>query len=340
MANLRRITISDIAKAANVSKMTVSRVLNGQGGVSDDTRQRIQQMMDSLGYSANPAARTLRGASKVIGLVLPGVSSSYIGAVLTGITHAAERLDYGLMLYTQGDLANSTRSSYYASLLSNGLSDGVLLVVPHDYDVLIDAFKVHNLTYVIIDHHGATENEPAITATNKKGMLDAMRHLLALGHTRIGFITGRMALGCSLDRLQGYRDGLAEVGLSYDPELVREGDFLQPTGFQQAQALLGLQPRPTAIIASNDDMAFGAMDAIKDMGLRVGRDISVVGFDDVPMASNVYPRLTTVRQPMAAMGAAAMELLVTLLEGRKPMALQRELTTELVIRESTGRANP
>ncbi len=340
MANSQRITISDIAKAANVSKMTVSRVLNGQSGVSEETRQRIQQMMETLGYVANPAARTLRGSSKVIGLVLPGLTSPYIGAVLSGIASAAEQFDYGLMLYTQGSTDNVSRSAYYASLLSNGLSDGVLLVVPYDYDVLIEAFKKHNMAYVIVDHHGATENEPAVTATNRKGVLDAMRHLLALGHTQIGFITGRMALGCSQDRLQGYRDGLAEVGLPYDPELVREGDFHQLTGFQLGQSLLGIKRQPTAIIASNDEMAFGVMDAVKDAGLRVGRDVSVVGFDDVPMASSVYPRLTSVRQPMAGMGAAALELLVLILEGRKPMGLQRELATELVIRESTGRVNP
>jgi LacI family transcriptional regulator len=265
-----------------------------------------------------------------------------MGEVIQGISEAAEQLDYGLMLYTQGHTSDNrmSRTTYYASLLSNGLADGVVLVVPYNYDVLIEAFKEHDMPYVIIDHHGTTENEPAVTATNRKGVLEAMRHLLALGHRRIGFITGRMTLDCSVDRLQGYRDGLAEVGLSYDAELVREGDFEQPTGFRRAVELLSLADRPTAIIASNDEMAFGVMDAIKDAGLRVGRDISVIGFDDIPMASNVHPALTTVRQPMAAMGATALELIVTLLEGRTPITLQRELATELVIRETTARFSP
>lgn len=337
MASNARVTISHVAKVANVSTMTVSRVLNGQPGVSEKTRQRILDTIQQLGYVANPAARTLRGASKVIGLVLPGLTSPYMGEVITGISSAADRLEYGLMLYTQGRVGHSSRTTFYASLLSNGLADGAVLVVPYDYETLVQAFKDNGLPYVIIDHHGNIADEPAITATNRKGLLDAMRHLLALGHTRIGFITGRMNIGCSVDRLQGYQDALAEVGLAFDPALVLEGDFEQQTGFRQAQVFLAMDPRPTAIVASNDDMAFGVMDAVKEAGLRVGRDISIVGFDDVPMAAKVYPALTTVRQPMAAMGEAAIELLVALLQGRKVLTAQRELATELIVRESSGR---
>ncbi len=338
MSNGTRITISDVAEIAKVSKMTVSRVLNGQPGVSEKTRQRILETIDALGYVASPAARNLRGSSKIIGLVVPGLTSPYMGEVISGISRAADRLDYGLMLYTQGAGDRSSRTSYYASLLSNGLVDGVLTVVPYEHEVLLNAFKEHNLPYLLIDHHGDTNDEPAVTATNRKGVRDAMRHLLALGHTRIGFITGRMAIRCSHDRLQGYKDALEEVGLPYEPTLVLEGDFEQPTGFIQGRNFLQMNPRPTAIVASNDMMAFGVMDAIKEAKLQVGRDISVVGFDDIPMASQVFPKLTTVRQPLADMGETALDLLVTLIEGRTPIALQRELATELIIRESTARA--
>jgi len=210
-----------------------------------------------------------------------------------------------------------------------------VMVVPYDYEMFVQEFKSHNLPYVIIDHHGATSSEPAITATNRKGMIDAMRYLMALGHRRIGFITGRLSVGCAKDRLQGYREVLTEAHIAYDPELVVEGDFEQPTGFVQAQRLLALNQPPTAIVASNDSMAFGVMDAVKADGFRVGEDIAVIGFDDIPRASQVYPALTTVRQPMAEMGESAVDLLVTLLEGYKPLSLQRELATELIIRDST-----
>jgi LacI family transcriptional regulator len=146
-----------------------------------------------------------------------------------------------------------------------------------------------------------------------------------------------MDIACSHDRLEGYRAGLAEVGLSFDPALVREGDYLQPSGFKHTHDLLQLEVPPTAIIASNDVMAFGAMDAMKAAGMRIGRDISLVGFDDIFMASQTYPPLTTVRQPMADMGEAAIDMLVGLIQGRTVLNLRRELPTELIIRESTGR---
>ncbi|MBX3083874.1 MAG: LacI family DNA-binding transcriptional regulator [Anaerolineae bacterium] len=324
--------------------MTVSRVLNGKPGVSEKKRQFILETVETLGYVANAAARTLRGTSQILGLVVPGIGSPYMGQVIRGIMKTAERLDYGVMLYTQGDKGaelshteGNSRIDYFSPLFSSSLTEGAVLVVPYDYETLVDAFKEHQVPYVIIDHHGNIEDEPVITATNQKGIIDAMRHLLALGHKRIGFITGRMNMGCAQDRLLGYQTALKEVGLPYEQELVREGDFEQPTGFAKAVELLQLNPRPTAIIASNDVMAFGAMDAIKDIGLRVGHDVSVIGFDDIPMASQVYPTLTTVRQPMAEMGEAAVDLLITLLRGHTPLTLQRELSTELIIRESTAR---
>ncbi|MBI1281507.1 MAG: LacI family DNA-binding transcriptional regulator [Anaerolineaceae bacterium] len=335
------VTIADVAKLAQVSKMSVSRVLNGQTGVSESTRQRIMEAVEQLGYVPNAGTRGHADATKMIALLITDITTSYMGEIVRGVSSAAERLNYGLMLYTQGNMRSANhaeRTNFYLSLLSNSMVDGVLMVVPLDYEVIVSDLKAHNLAYVIIDHHNGTDNEPSVTATNRKGVLDAMRHLLALGHRRIGFITGRMDIACSLDRMQGYRDGLAEVGLEYVPELVLEGDFTQPTGFRQGQALLQLPEPPTAIIASNDLMAFGVMDAAKAAGLRVGHDFSIIGFDDIFMASQVYPPLTTIRQPMADMGADAFELLVALLEGRTVLNLRRELPTELIIRESTGRA--
>ncbi|HEX2622889.1 MAG TPA: LacI family DNA-binding transcriptional regulator [Phototrophicaceae bacterium] len=331
------VTIADVAELAQVSKMSVSRVLNGQTGVSEATRQRILEAVDQLGYVTNPGLRVRSGTSKLIGLLIPEIATTYMGDILRGVSHTTERLNYGLMLYTQSVENQTQRANHYQSLLNSPLVDGVLMVVPRNYEAIVSDLKAHDLAYVIIDHHSGTANEPSVTATNRKGILDAMRHLLALGHRRIGFITGRMDIVCSQDRLQGYRDGLAEVGLSFDPDLVREGDFSQPTGFQQAQTLVQLKDRPTAIVASNDVMAFGVMEAAKSVGLQVGSDLSVIGFDDIFMASQVYPTLTTVRQPLSEMGEVAVDMLVTLLQGRTVLNLRRELPTELIIRESTGR---
>jgi LacI family transcriptional regulator len=337
MANTH-VTIADVAEMAQVSKMSVSRVLNGQPGVSEKTRQRILEVIAQIGYVPTSGPNVRPVGSKLIALLIPDITTTYMGEILRGISGAAERLNYGLMLYTQGAVSNLQRTSYYLSLLGSSLVDGVLLIVPHDYEIIVSDLKQHELPYVIIDHHSDTEDEPSVAATNRKGVLDAMRHLLALGHQRIGFITGRMDIACSHDRLQGYRDGLTEVGLPFEPELVREGDFLQLSGFQNAQSLLRLDNPPTAIIASNDMMAFGAMDAAKLAGLTIGQDVSIVGFDDIDMASHTYPSLTTVRQPMADMGETALDMLVTLLQGRALLNSRRELPTELIVRDSTGRA--
>lgn len=331
------ITIADIAEVAQVSKMSVSRALNGQSGVSEQTRQRILKVANQLGYVQGASPRGRGSSLKLIGLLIPDITTSYMGEILRGVSSAAERLNYGLMLFTQGKIAHTERTSRYLALLNDSPVDGMLLVVPRDHEIIVNDLKAHDLPYFIIDHHSGTGDEPSVTATNRKGTMDAMRHLLALGHQRIGFITGRMDIACSHDRLQGYRDGLAEVGLPFDPELVREGDYTQPSGFQQAEALLGLESPPTAIVASSDLMAFGVMDAAKAANLIIGQDISIVGFDDIYMASQVHPRLTTVRQPLVAMGETALEQLVALLEGRTMLALRRELPTELVVRESTGR---
>ncbi len=332
------VTIADVAELANVSKMSVSRALNGQSGVSERTRQRILKAANQLGYVHSPNTRGRPNHSRLIGLLIPDITTTYMGEILRGISSAAERLNYGLMLYTQGTTHHEERTSHYLSLLDNSPIDGVIMIVPRNYEVVVTDLKNRELPYFIIDHHSGTDDEPSVTATNRKGIIDAMRHLLAFGHKRIGFITGRMDIACSHDRLQGYRDGLAEVGLTFDADLVREGDYSQPSGFQHGRDLLKLDKPPTAIIASNDLMAFGVMDAAKAANLTIGRDVSIIGFDDIYMASQSYPPLTTVRQPLVTMGKFALEQLVALLEGRTLLTLQQELPTELIIRESTGRA--
>lgn len=331
------ITIAHIAEAANVSKMSVSRTLNGQSGVSEKTRQRILEVAEQLGYDPNLTSRFRSNTSNLVGLFIPEIITPYMNEIMQGIRNAAERLSYGLVLYTQNMSGQPQSTHNDLSTANKTLVKGMIMVVPRNYEVIVQEWKERELPYVIIDHHSGAENEPSVAATNRKGIHEAMRYLLALGHQRIGFITGRMDIACSHDRLQGYRDGLAEIGLPYDEALVREGDFSQPRGFQEGQALFQLADRPTAIIASNDVMAFGVMDAAKYAGLSIGRDISIIGFDDIYMASQTYPALTTVRQPMANMGETALEMLVTIINRQMVLTPRRELPTELIIRESTGR---
>jgi LacI family transcriptional regulator len=332
----KRVTMREVAHLAGVSTKSVSRVMNSESGVSEETVQRIQNAIARLGYVANPAARRLRGSPRVIGLIVSGFEE-YADEIMRGMSRTAQHSGYNLVLYVQHAEAKSAEA--YRTLIASGLISGVLMIVPFDDEVLMEMCNYYELPYVLIDYQGKPPDAsvPTITVTNRKGVLEATRYLLTLGHRKIGFITGQMTMASARERLQGYRDGLAESGLPFDPSLVVEGDWMQKTGFTQAQLLLERHPDLTAIIGADDLTAFGVMDALKEAGLRIGEDVSVIGFDDIPMASNVHPTLSTVRQPMAQMGEAAVELLIALLEHRPPLTLQREFSTELVIRHSTGR---
>src|SRR5258708_8123427 len=327
-------TLQDVARLAGVSTKSISRVMNGEPGVSEATRQRIQEAIADLGYVANHAARRLRGGSNVIGLIVSGFDE-YAGQMLLGMSGSAQQLGYNLVLYVQNSATGA--QGPYETLIASGLVSGMLLMVPFDEAILIGLCNEYELPYVLIDYQGRepAENVPTVTVTNRKGVHEAPRYLLSLGHRRIGFITGLMTMASAGERLQGYKDGLEESGIAYDPGLVTEGDWSQKTGFIQTKILLLRQPDLTAIICSDDLTAFGAMDAIKDVGLKVGEDISVIGFDDIPRAANVHPPLTTIRQPMEQMGAATVEMLAAMLEKRPRMNLRREFSTELIIRQST-----
>lgn len=315
--------------------MTVSRILNNKGGASEATREKILQIADELGYVANPMARALRGVSNTIGVVIADVTRPFAGEVLYRLSMATVQRNYGLMLYAPGETTHVERNQHYASLLASGINDGVILNTIVDYEIFLDLLKKHDIPYVLLDHY-EKGNEPVVVPTNRRGMVDATRHLLALGHRRIGFISGPQNTWSGRERLEGYMSALQEVGIAVDEELIFEGDFKQTTGFQLGRKLLSLKPLPTAIIASNDGMAFGVMEAMRERDIEIGVDISLVGFDDVPMAAQVDPPLTTVRQPIDQIAIESLELLISLIEKRPPAQLQREIATELIIRQTTS----
>jgi LacI family transcriptional regulator len=193
--------------------------------------------------------------------------------------------------------------------------------------------------FVLIDHQGTGQDCPAVGAMNWSGGYNATEYLISLGHKRIGFITGSMDLGCAVDRLAGYRSALKTNHIPEDEALIYEGNFDQPDGYVGASALLDLTDPPTAIFASNDVMAMGVMDAVRNRGLRVPEDISVVGFDDIPQASLVRPALTTINQPLEKMGRVATQVLLSMLENPEKETTRIELPTQLVIRDSCGKPN-
>jgi LacI family transcriptional regulator len=328
-----RITIEDVAREADVSYATVSRVINSKGYVSEETRQRVMAAVTQTGYVVNRQARGLAGGrSQIVGLVVPGLDTSYIGEVVRGIDDELVAASYDLMLYTGHQ--SKRRESAFVATVASGLVDGLLLVLPAAPETYLESFMVRGFPYVLIDHGGGFEEGPSIGATNRQGAIDATNYLIELGHRRIGFVTGIMNMGCTIDRLDGYREALKIQGIQENPSLVVEGNFQQRRGYECARELLALDNPPSAIFASNDESALGVMEAVRDAGFRIGDDISVIGFDDIPAASNVHPRLTTVRQPLEEMGRRATQMLLELINDPEIVAERIDLPTELVIRES------
>ena len=327
------VTIVDVAGEAGVSYATVSRVINNKGHVRPETRERVLRAMTRLGYVVDQRARSLAGGrSQVIGLLVHDVGTSYIGEIIRGIDAELASAQYDLILYTTH--RRKTKESAYVVTLTRGLADGLLLVLPRDPGAYLETLRQHRFPHVLIDHRGVDEEIPAVAATNQQGAYNATKHLIELGHRRIGFITGAMDQICAQDRLKGYRVALADHEVAFDPELVYEGNFFQPLGYTGASALLELPHPPTAIFASNDVSAFGVMEAVREHSLRIPQDISVVGFDDIPQAAHVHPPLTTVRQPLEEMGRIATHMLLEYIQDPQRPIERVELPTELVLRQS------
>lgn len=327
------ITIFDVADEAGVSYSTVSRVINNKGNVNPDKRERVLRAMAQLGYVGNASARSLAGGSAhVIGLLVDNLNTSYMGEIIRGIDDALEANNYDLMLYTTH--RRKTKESAYVTKLTRNFASGLLLILPRNAKAYLETLHQRRFPHVLVDYQGYNQPVPSIITTNWKGAYDATTYLIELGHRRIGFITGTIEFGCAQDRLAAYQAALKDHGLPVDPELIGEGDFLQPQGYQCAQELLSLAEPPTAIFASNDVMAFGAMEAARERGLRIPDDLSIVGFDDIPQAAHVHPTLSTVRQPLEEMGHSAATLLLKYIANPLAEIERVELPTELVIRQS------
>jgi LacI family transcriptional regulator len=289
--------------------------------------------MQRLGYVANRQARSLAGGrSNTIGVLVPDLGTGYIGEIIRGIDGELSFLGLDLVLYTTHRTAS--KEANYVANLASGMVDGLLLVLPRNPADYVGTLTQLKFPFVLIDHQGAGGECPAVGATNWQGAFDATEYLIKLGHTRIGFITGSTDLGCAVDRLAGYRAALRTYHVPENPDLIYEGTFFQPDGYAGASALLDLTDPPTAIFASNDVMAMGVMDAVRNRGLRIPDDVSVIGFDDIPQASLVRPGLATVQQPLEKMGRVAAQMLLDLLEHPDAEMERIELPTKLIARES------
>lgn len=326
-------TIQDVAVAAGVSVSTVSRVLNDKDDVAPETYETVQRIISELGYTSSLAAKSMRSRqTNVIGLVVPDVNDSFSIQVMRGVNQAVAQFGYDLLMFTGGNGTAATRTireQQYVSRLNGGIADGVIIVA----STALTFPSVHPI--VAVDHHPKNTDFPSVIATNQIGALAAMEYLISLGHRRIGFIGGRADLQSSVRRYKGYVDGLQQVGIPVDPDLVEEGNFTMDSGYRCGKKLLALPERPTAIFAANDQTAFGAIKAAHEMGIYVPDNLSVTGFDNIPEAIYYLPAgLTTIDQGLQQMGQVATEMLMSLINGEKITEPVRKIPTQLIIRGS------
>jgi DNA-binding LacI/PurR family transcriptional regulator len=332
------VTIYDVAKFAGVSTATVSKVLSNHPYVSVRTRARVMAAVTELNYVPNIAARGLAGAkTNIIGMVV-SYDSDYLFEdphllqILHGINRVATQNDCALLLSTA--LSGEDKLSAYQRLLGQRYCDGAI-VEGSLGEMGLTLLRERGYPVIAV---GYSELISCVHSDDRTGAFTMTRHLLELGHTRIGVVAGPETDKISTEtRLRGYQDALASIGIAYDPMLVIHGNFRTPSGYAGAAYLMSLPTPPTAIFAFNDRMAFGVMEWLREQGIGVPDDISVAGFDDIPDALRESPPLTTIRQQSRAQGERAVELLLTMMEDEEEATQRREiiLPTELVVRGTT-----
>jgi LacI family transcriptional regulator len=332
-----RVTIREIAELAGVSIATVSRVVNGRDDVSDETREIVQRVVREHGYSANRSARGLSaGRTGFVGVTIPKVHPVYFSSILSGAAEALAEQDMRIVLCPTEH--EHDREVSLLERLMHGTTDGALLVLPEETNDELESLLNHGYRFVVVDPlKQLNERIPAVSAANSSGANQAIKHLLGLGHRRIGAITGPSGWLATDERRGGYHAALASAGIMPDPALEVASDFQVEGGIEAAGRLLDAAERPTAIFAFNDNLAIGAMHAARARGLRLPEDLSIVGFDDLEWAQHITPPLTTVRQPLAEMGRMAVSLLTRLLDNQSFEALHVELATRFIVRGSTQR---
>lgn len=325
-----RATLDVIAERAGVSKATVSRVINGRTEVAAATRARVQQMLAEHNYV--PPQRT----TSAVDLIFSDLDSEWAMEILRGVETYLS--DSGRPVAVSSvPRGSSARPARWTGTIGRHHPAGVLLVMSQVSPAQWRELRAQHIPLVVIDPADApAPNVPSVGATNWAGGIAATEHLLLVGHRRIGVISGPEKYLCSRARTDGYRHALQQHGVPYDPSLVRWGDFRHEGGYRFGLELLADAHRPTALFAGSDQQALGVYEAARQLGLSVPRDVSIVGFDDLPFARWLPPPLTTIRQPLAQMGAMAAEMLMRLIDGRALTSQRVELATELVVRESTA----
>ena len=327
-------TIHDVARESGVSISTVSRVIQGASNVLPETRERVEEAIHKLDYHPNRLAQQFRTQqTKNILVIVPSIGNTFYSEILAGIESVANKHDYALLLvdsHGKGDIEMRC-----CDMLAQKLVDGIIT-----FSTGIQKDKLKQLArqypIVIACRYFADTTIPNVTIDNIKAIKDITGYLLNLGHKRVCYLAGPSDILLYQDRLGGFREALRERDIALDPDLILHCDSSIRGGYDAVSALLNARRDFTALVASGDTMAIGAIRALNDAGLRVPEDVAVAGFDDISMSTLFTPTLTTVRQPKYQIGARAMEKLLDLISGKELSNWRDVLNYELVIRESSG----
>jgi LacI family transcriptional regulator len=334
------VTLKDIARELGISVTTVSRALAGYDDVAESTRQRVRRMATDVGYYPNATARQLQSQrTDTLAFVIPThgprFSDPFFSELLAGIGNEAARNGFDLLVSTQSPNSDTERETY-RRIVHGRRADGMLVVRTRQNDERIQFLHEQDFPFVAFGRTDQPFDFPYVDEDGFQGIQLITRHMVELGHRRIGFISAPKGLMFYQARFDGYCRTLEAGGIELNSDLVAIGDMTQRSGFQAGQELLSRPEPPTAIVACNDLMAVGAMSAAQQLGLEIGCDLSVGGFDDIPLAEHVHPPLTTVRQPVYEIGRRITLMLVRLIQGYELTETQVLLSPELVVRDSSG----
>jgi LacI family repressor for deo operon, udp, cdd, tsx, nupC, and nupG len=333
---MARVGIKDIAARAGVSIATVSHAFRNPGRVSDKTREKVLKAAKEVGYTPNVHAVSLRTAKAgSIVVIMPDVADSYNANIIKGIESVARDRGYSVLLGDSG--GSEEREKEFAAMVQSRQADGIILMshrMPFD---LPDDIAPEDLPPLVNGSEYTGHDEfPCVSIDDRQGAIDATNHLLQLGHTNIAIITGERDSTSARNRLDGYRQAMADAGVTVDESLVIFGEYTADSGEYGTRELMIRKRRPTAIFCFSDEIALGSIYALQDAGFSVPHDVSVIGFDDIPFSRYFVPSLTTVAQPTEAIGRTCATLLCDLIDGKRPKNNRFILPHTLIVRDSTA----
>lgn len=331
---LDMVTIKDVAKKANISITTVSRVLNqSTHTVNPKTKERVLKAVEELHYRPNFFARgLLKKGTQTVGVIVPDISNSYYSEITHGIENIANKNGYTIIICNTYRL--SSKVVNYIDVLAERQVDGIIFAGGiNGKKFLEESLKKNALKVVLIGNHGL--DFPSVQIDNFAGAYNVISYLIKLGHRDIGFIKGPLKSITSRERLKGYRKALRDNHIKVEDSLIKRGDFTPKGGVEATKSLINQKIKPSAIFCANDQMAIGAIKVLRESEYRIPEDIAIVGFDDIEIASYIRPSLTTISVPMYRLGQTAMVDLLNIIKG-KEVKKKVVLQTKLIIRESTG----